>query len=260
MHGRWAWMLLAFVSPGAGAADTDTTGAVIRDQADVRSLAGGRLLYRESHYVPRGSMSERWVLYCCPDGKPFARKRVLASTTATTPDFMLEDGGDGYREGVRGGGAERVVYAGAGGGKESARTLSVPADGVIDAGFDAAVRKHWDALQRGEAVSLRFLVPSRKQFFPVRVQRVAGHDPPGASTMRLRMRIATWFGFAVPDVTLVYGLRDGRLRTFSGTGNVRDAKGRNPQVRIAFAPQPATATRDEFARIQRLPLDGRCPF
>ena len=121
------------------------------------------------------------------------------------------------------------------------------------------MRTHWPALLRGDAVELRFLVPSRKQFYPVRVQRIA-NERRETGTLRLRMRLATWFGFAIPDTLLVYGLEDRRLRVFSGTGNVRDANGRNPQVRIAFAPRPAPASADEIARIPHLPLDGRCPF
>lgn len=241
---------------GVAMAWLDVSAAVLRDQADVRGVTDGRLLYRESHYLERDGASERWVLYRCPDGKPFARKHVSATQAPMAPNFALEDGRDGYREGVRDGKDARIVYAGV---REavSTKTLVVPADGVIDAGFDAAVRAHWHALLAGKAVELRFLVPSREQFYPVRVQRIAG----GAGeprTMQLRMRLATWFGFAIPDVLLVYGLDDRRLRAFSGTGNIRDARGRNPQVRIAFAPQAATASREEFARIKTLPLDGRC--
>ena len=256
MRVAWAWTMAMLVPTGAAVAET--AGAATRDQAEVRSLVDGRLLYRESHYLPQGSAGARWVLYRCPDGKPFARKHVRASTTPIAPDFALEDGRDGYREGVRGGDGQRTVYAGVGG-KQSARALAVPVDGVIDAGFDAAVRTHWPALLRGDAVELRFLVPSRKQFYPVRVQRIA-NERRETGTLRLRMRLATWFGFAIPDTLLVYGLEDRRLRVFSGTGNVRDANGRNPQVRIAFAPRPAPASADEIARIPHLPLDGRCPF
>ena len=236
----------------------DASAAAVRDQADVRGAADGRRLYRESHYLQRDGAQERWVLYRCPDGKPFARKHVSASDAPMAPNFALEDGRDGYREGVRGGRGSRIVYAGVRDGA-SAKTLAIPADGVIDAGFDAAVRAHWQALLAGKAVDLRFLVPSRKQFYPVRVQRIAG-DRREPRTLRLRMRLATWFGFVVPDVTLSYGLEDRRLQVFSGTGNVRDSHGRHPQVRITFAQQPATISPDDLARIQRLPLDGRCPF
>ena len=227
-----------------------------REQADVYAAGSQRLLYREEHLVQPGASPERWVVYRCPDGKPFARKRVAAG--GARPDFALEDARDGYREGVRGAGDARQVYVGLAG-KETSRRVPVPADGVIDAGFDAAVRMHWGALLAGKPLDLRFLVPSRKQFYPVRVQRIA-NERRETGTLRLRMRLATWFGFAIPDTLLVYGLEDRRLRVFSGTGNVRDANGRNPQVRIAFAPRPAPASADEIARIPHLPLDGRCPF
>ena len=41
----------------------------------------GKLLYRESHWLQEG---QRLVLYRCPDGKPFARKKVLGSSAAST--------------------------------------------------------------------------------------------------------------------------------------------------------------------------------
>lgn len=255
MRRRFSWMLALLVALPFGALATST---VVHDRAEVRLLETGRLLYLESHYLPGDSPRERLVLYRCPDGTPFARKHVTASAQPTAPDFRLEDGRDGYLEGVRDEDGRRVVYAGNGPG--DARALSVPAGAVIDAGFDEAVRTHWDALQRGEAVALRFLVPSRKQFFPMRVQRVDADDASRADTLVLRMRLATWFGFAVPEVRLVYRIEDRRLLVFSGTGNVRDARARNPQVRIAFAPHSDIASAEELARMQRDPLVGRCPF
>ena len=113
---------------------------------------------------------------------------------------------------------------------------------------------------RGESVQLRFLVPSRKQFFPVQLRRMGSADWNGIRAERLRMKLDTWFGFAVPEVTLVYA-RDGRrLLEFNGTGNLRDGRGRNPQVRIAFQTQAQLASASDLAGVARLPLDGRCSF
>ena len=81
-----------------------------REQADVYAAGSQRLLYREEHLVQPGASPERWVVYRCPDGKPFARKRVAAG--GARPDFALEDARDGYREGVRGAGDARQVYVG----------------------------------------------------------------------------------------------------------------------------------------------------
>ena len=228
-----------------------------REQADVYAAGSQRLLYREEHLVQPGASPERWVVYRCPDGKPFARKRVAAG--GARPDFALEDARDGYREGVRGAGDARQVYVGQVG-KETSRRVPVPADGVIDAGFDAAIRTHWAELMRGGNVRLQFLVPSRQQFFPVQLRRIGSVDWNGIRAERLRMKLDTWFGFAVPEVTLVYARDDRRLLEFNGTGNVRDGRGRNPQVRIAFQRQAQLASASDVAGVARLPLDGRCNF
>ena len=228
-----------------------------REQADVYAAGSQRLLYREEHLVQPGASPERWVVYRCPDGKPFARKRVAAG--GARPDFALEDARDGYREGVRGAGDARQVYVGLAG-KETSRRVPVPADGVIDAGFDAAVRTHWAQLMRGETVQLRFLVPSRKQFFPVQLRRMGSAEWNGIRAERLRMKLDTWFGFAVPEVNLVYAREDRRLLEFAGTGNLRDARGGYPQVRIVFDPMAKPATAQDVAAIRTLPLTGRCPF
>lgn len=250
-----AALLCALVWPCAQAA-----GPARRETAEVRAAGSPRLLYRETHWVLPGDAPQRWVLYRCPDGRAFARKQVLGGGMA--PGFALEDGRDGYAEGVRGGRA-RTAYVRENGAQRE-HPLAMPDGAVIDAGFDAAVRAHWADLAAGRAVRLQFLVPSRQRFFPVRVQRVGSVSWNGIGAERLRMRLDAWFGFAVPDVQLIYARDDRRLLQFEGTGNLRDARGRYPQVRIAFAPTATDAgaaeIAAEIAAARRLPLDGRCPF
>lgn len=232
-------------------------GGIRREQAEVTTPDGARLLYRETHYVLPGEAG-RWVLYRCPDDRPFARKHVHGGTHAMAPDFAFEDGRDGYREGVRSDGGSRYGIHARDRGKPVSRPLAVPDNGVIDAGFDAAVRSRWSELMRGAPVRLQFFIPARERFFPVRLQRVAGIRWHGIRAERLRMTLDTWFGFAVPDVILVYGRDDRRLLEFSGTGNVRDARGRNPQVRIVFQQPPADAAPGELEAIRHVALDGGC--
>lgn len=258
-------MPLRLIAPCCAAA-LSLAGATVhaaephREDARVLDADNGRLLYRETHWILPGTRPERWVLYRCADGTPFARKRVLATSSLTAPDFALEDARDGYREGVRGGPGPRRVFVNRPGRGERERTLAVPADGVIDAGFDAAVRRHWTALLRGQALRLQFLVPSRQTFYPVRVQRLSGIEWNGIPAERLRMRLDAWFGFAVPDVTLVYARDDRRLLEFAGTGNLRDGRGEHPQVRIVFEPASRAATAQELTEVRALPLTGRCRF
>ena len=58
MRVAWAWTMAMLVPTGAAVAET--AGAATRDQAEVRSLVDGRLLYRESHYLPQGSAGARY--------------------------------------------------------------------------------------------------------------------------------------------------------------------------------------------------------
>lgn len=254
-----AWMAalgIAMMLSTTSEASSEASSAARMEQADVHAAGNNRLLYRESHWVyPRDA--GRWVLYRCPDGRAFARKRVASG--GATPNFSLEDVRGDYAEGVRGSGSPRSVYV-RHAGKEASQRLRVPADGVIDAGFDAAVRAHWDSLMRGESVRLQFLIPSRKRFYPVQVRRTGGIEWHGMRAERLQMKLDTWFGFAVPAVTLVYGRDDRRLLEFTGTGNVRNSDGTNPQVRIAFAKTARAASAEELDAIRSVPLDGRCVF
>jgi hypothetical protein len=222
--------------------------------------ADGRLLYRETHWSADDDDPQRLVLYRCADGRPFARKRVLANGPPQAPDFELEDARDGYREGVRTRDGRREVHAGPTDGRASVATLVVPADGVIDAGFDAAIRSHWNALMAGQTVRMQFLVPGRLRFYPVRVRRDASLQWQGVPAERLRMQLDAWFGFAVPAVMVTYARDDRRLLEFAGTGNLRDARQDFPAVRIAFAPRRAPASAAEVAAAESVALVDSCRF
>lgn len=230
-----------------------------REHARVSAARDGRLLYTETHWTRGDAAPERWVLYRCADGKPFARKQV-SPPAGMAPNFALQDARDRHREGVRGPVGNRVVYQHAAGSAEQARKLAVPADGVIDAGFDVAIRRHWQALMRGQTVQLQFLIPSRQRFFPVKVKRTGTVQRGQVAAERLRMTLDAWFGFAVPAVELVYARDDRRLLEFLGTGNVRDARGRNPQVRIVFDEAAKRVPRSDLDAALALPLTNACAF
>ena len=97
---RMRWMVVAG-AVCASLAQAAVAGDWQRRDADVRAADGQRVLYRESHFVRTQGTPERWVAYRCPDGRAFARKRVLGGGQA--PAFALEDARGAYAEGVRGG-------------------------------------------------------------------------------------------------------------------------------------------------------------
>jgi hypothetical protein len=220
-----------------------------------------RVAYRETHWLfDRDGTGERLVLYRCADGTPFGRKWVTETPSAVAPDFDFEDARDGYREGVRTARGKRLVFV-----RENARaalkTRPLPgsADGVLDAGFDAFVRAHWRDLAAGRAPHFDFLIPSRFEYLPFALSGVRDVTRDGEPARLLKMRLAGWYGFAVPGIDLLYD-RAGRLMEFDGVGNVRDAAGKNQDVRIVF---PADAVRSgvpmsEIAHAGAEPLASRC--
>ena len=202
-----------------------------------------RIAYRETHWLfERDGAHQRLVLYRCADGTPFARKWVREAPSPVAPDFDYEDARDGYREGVRTEQGARMVFV-----RENARAaletrpLPASADGVLDAGFDAFVREHWQDLAAGRTPHLDFLIPSRFEYLPFALSGVHDTALDAKSARHLKMRLAGWYGFALPGIDLTYDSA-GRLMEFDGVGNVRDAEGRSQTVRIVF---PADAMRSD---------------
>jgi hypothetical protein len=202
-----------------------------------------RIAYRETHWsFERDGIRRHLVLYRCADGAPFGRKWLREAPSATAPDFDFEDARDGYREGVRTEAGARVIFV-----QENAhaalatRPLPASADAVLDAGFDAFVRDHWQELAAGRAARLDFLIPSHFEYLAFALSGVDDLTWQGRPARQFKMRLAGWYGFALPGIDLTYD-RAGRLREFDGVSNVRDAAGRNQTVRIVF---PAEALAGE---------------
>lgn len=238
--------LVALATVPALAAEIWTGDAYLAD--------GGALAYRETHYR---FGAERLVVYTCPDGRPFARKTILENSDAQAPDFSLRDARWGYREGVRGSGDAREAFVQRTPEQaEKSAPLDLPADGVIDAGFDAYVRRHWEALARGDILRFDFLVPSKRAFYAFDLSRLEAASD--AAHLTLRLALGTWYAFLAPHIDVTYDRRTRRLLRFSGMSNIRDATLKNLDVRIEFPQAPATATAEQVAIARRVPLAKSC--
>jgi hypothetical protein len=210
------------------------TGAAERYSGDAYSMSGNVLLYHETQYVYDAGAA-RVVLYRCPDGRAFARKRVRESSDAQAPDFDLVDARLGYREGVLDHGDEREVYVQ----RREDRPLQtdllkVPDDGVIDAGFDAFAQHHWAALRRGETLRFPYLVPSRRSFYQFKVARVDDDSPASARTMTVRLSLGFWFSFLLPHVDVVYDVASHHILRYEGLSNIRGDDGRNYRIHADY--------------------------
>jgi hypothetical protein len=205
-----------------------------------RDPGSDRLLYREQHLVRRegGRLLERLVLYRCPDGTAFARKRVDYRSSAQAPAFSLEDARDGYGEGLRRGTGAGTVWVRERGSERSAALEATPRL-VADAGFDEFIRRNWQPLLAGKSVPLRFAVPARLESIAFKVSHVGTADFGGEPAELFRLRLGGWLGWIAPHIDVAYGRDSRRLLRFEGLSNLRtDDGGSQLQARIEF-PAPA---------------------
>lgn len=238
--------LFAFAAVPALAAETWTGDATLAD--------GGAPAYREIHYL---FGDERLVVYTCPDGRAFARKTIHEGSDAQAPDFSMLDARWGYREGVRGNGKTREIFVQrAPDQAQKSAPLDLPPDGVIDAGFDAYVRRHWDALARGDALRFKFLVPSKRTFYAFDLSRVDADSD--ATRLTLRLALGAWYAFLAPHIDVTYDRSTRRLLRFAGMSNIRDEKLKNLDVRIEFPQAPVAATTEQVAAARNAPLATSC--
>lgn len=260
MHARSSLLLLLALALEAAAGTAAASADILHQEARAYARDGDTLLYQESHWRYRqDGLARLLVLYRCPDGRAFARKTVTERGSPQAPDFEFEDARDGYREGVRSGSGGRTVYVrDSAGTATKQRILPVPAGGVIDAGFDASVRAHWDVLRSGHDVSQPFLLPSRMAFVAVRLRPVGTLRWEGMPAQRMTMKLDRWYGFIAPTMQLTYAEADQRLLEFVGIGTIRDSSGRHQEVRIVF-PKPAMpASPDALRQARDMPLVRTC--
>ncbi|WP_282266407.1 hypothetical protein [Stenotrophomonas sp. PS02298] len=226
----------------------------------VATTRDGAVAYREVHWQRgAGDAAERWVHYLCPDGQPFARKHMQVNGSAQAPSYRWEDRRSGQTASVAAtGGVVQLNWKEDAAAKTRAQRLPLPADAVIDAGFDAAVRAHWQQLMQGERLSLQFLVPGRQRYYPVQVQRVGSIRWQGLDAQSIQVQLDAWYGVVAPRLALVYADADRRLLEFHGTSNLRDARGDYPVVTVRFAQKAVERPQAQWqAELQQV-LVPRC--
>jgi hypothetical protein len=227
---RAGWLGLGLLWCAAAAADISYEG-------EARDPANGQLLYQEQHLL-RGDDAgpdERLVLYRCASGALFARKRVVYGAQRAAPEFLLEDGRFGYREGVRRERGALLAFArGDADSAERSAEIAHSAQLVIDAGFDEFVRAQWDDLMRGRTIGVDFVVPSRLDALRFKLRRVDATEIEGEAASVFRLSLGGLIGWFAPDIDVSYRDRDRRLMRFEGLTTIRADRDDNLVARIEF--------------------------
>ncbi|MEP7185698.1 MAG: hypothetical protein ABI767_07660 [Rhodanobacter sp.] len=256
-------LTLTLLAPCTTAAGSPTASAVHYFEGKAINPSTGKLMYTEAHWVHGDAGdSPRLVLYRCPDGKPFARKRIQANGHPQAPDFALTDARDGYREGARSEGVKRIVYVRKDErSKERTATLETLPMPVIDAGFDVYIRSHWNSLGKDGSDTIPFVIPSRLGTLRFKVKRVGDAMIGGRQSRQYQLGLASWIGFALPHLTLAYDEKTRELLRFEGMANIRSNDGDNVKARIVFDPgTDKVVSQADLHAASDVPLDGDCPI
>ena len=228
------------------------------EEGVARNPTNNSELYREQHWIrsEAGRPIERLVIYRCPDGTAFARKRVDYRESLTAPTFTLEDRRSGYREGLRRGGAPTLFVQP--GRQSGERAAPVAANRLVaDAGFDEFIRKQWPALVAGRSLPLDFAVPSRLRSLPFSLQRSGEAVVAGEKAWLFQLRLDGWLGVFAPKIEVAYGKDSRRLLRFLGLSNMRDDRGVDSLVaRIDFQTPPQASDEAAWTAASRQALSS----
>lgn len=251
-------------SAAASATAVAATSAAISGYRGEARDSTGTLIYVEQDFVWDGG-ARRLTLYRCPDGQPFARRQNDArGGDLAAPDFSLDDAQTGYREGVRrnADGTRSVYVRMHRDGREESAPLPAARHMVIDAGFDAFVRRHFDALRARTTMPVAFLVPSHLKTIGFKIARIDDARALAHGEVAFRLELGSWFGFLLPHIDVRYDAQNRALRRYVGLSNLRDARGDNIKVSIDFplAQARSDIPRAELIAAQDAALDGRCPL
>ena len=234
-------------------------GSALRlEEGIARNPQSAAELFREQHWIrSAGDQAiERLVIYRCPDGTAFGRKRIDYRDSALAPAFRLEDHRSGYREGLRRDAAPALFFRPDAGTAERSAPLSSPGL-VADAGFDEFIRLRWSRLIAGQTLPLEFAVPSRLRSMAFSVSRAGETMLAGEKAWVFRLKLDGLLGWLVPAIEVSYGQKSRRLLRFEGLSNLRDDAGEQPLVaRIDFAAPARTASEEQWQVALQTPLSA----
>ncbi|WP_346836614.1 hypothetical protein [Microbulbifer sp. SAOS-129_SWC] len=188
------------------------------------------------------------VLYYSAQGQRIAKKVLYGpaghgSAGTPLPQVVQRDFRSGeQREVRRQGDAWLLRYRASGTANWEQELLAARKVDVIDAGFDAYVRAHWQQLEAGQSLTFQFASPPHGRTIKLRAHRVAcasGTTPsrsePATPPLCLRVDLAqALLRLFAGKLSLVYDTKTRRLLQFQGVVNLLDARGKTQRLHLFY--------------------------
>lgn len=199
----------------------------------------GRLIYVEERrqFDAPGRLGKWDFTYRNASGETIVRRHVNFEMSTLKPSFRLDDLRTGYAEGAElVGDRIKVFMGGSAGDPYREKLLQVPEPAVVDAGFNAYVERHWDALMKGDVLHFNFVAPSQLDYFKFRVYKARDTTHRQKQAVVLKMDIDhALLRLFVDAIQLTYDRGTRQLLVYHGISNIYDDKGKTHKVRMEFS-------------------------
>lgn len=206
---------------------------------DAVDLDSGKKLYTDNHeeYYSGDTHQYSIIKYKDPSGKVFAEKKIYFTKKATLPDFKLIDSRDGYEEGAELSGNKITLnFKKNKNSKLTTKQITLPANPVIDGGFDYYVRENWDELKAGKTKVFNFFSPSQLDYFKFVVRKIKETPHLGREALHLKMEVDNLLLKAfVRPISMIYDAETKRILHYEGMSNINNEQGKSYNVRITYA-------------------------
>ncbi len=229
---RWLLVLMLLTAGIASPIHAETQQRV----GNAYRVGSNELLYTETHSEVHvdGQVRQDTVTYRDASGAILALKTVDFARDLFMPDFELINERTGHLEAVAVEGASvRVSFRRSRADSVSIATPEAPVNGVVDAGFDRFIERHWDELFEGKVFKQPFLVPSRLAFYDFRIRRDAQRENDAGVAFVMEVDSALLRLFVSPIVVRYHPVTRA-LMSYEGISNMRDEAGENYNVLIRF--------------------------
>jgi len=209
----------------------------IRERVGVaKDSKTGEMLYTESHLETYRycNIIKDEVSYRDPDNNIIASKEVDYTVHSIMPDFKLVNHKTGHLEQATKSTKELTVKFTRNDSAEiTQKTIELPEQAIIDAGFDQFVIKHWNELIEGRKLVRKMLIPSMQTFIEFRIYQFEVDRQKNERTLIVEPN-SFLVRFVADELKLKYDFDKPRLYSFEGISNMRDSSGENYKVIITF--------------------------